>query len=191
MATKKSTTTEPNYWILVLANSDKANKSYNAQVVFDAQLRRKAWGLRVGSKNYKNMKKGDIVLLYIGSPYCAFAGCAVLDESPREFSKSEQLKLLDKKYRRKPVSGVKLTNIKRFNVQVPAPLIVPELEFIKNKKSWGMYFQGASVKVNQNAFSVILAVAKLLNPALKEKKRNQLDKGTDKELSLSTLRSMH
>jgi hypothetical protein len=166
MPTKKSSSTEPNYWILVLANSDKANKHYNAQVVFDAQLRRKAWGLRVGSKNYKNMKKGDIVLLYIGSPYCAFAGCAVLAESPREFSKSEQQKLMDKKYRRKPVSGVKLSQIRRFNVQVPTPLLIPELTFVKNKKNWGMSFQGSSIKIDPINYQMILSVACMLNPAL-------------------------
>jgi len=168
MAAKKSSTSEPNYWILVLANSDKANKHYNAQVVFDAQLRRKAWGLRVGSRNYKEMKKGDVVLFYIASPYCAFAGCAVLEGHPKEFSKSEQLNLLDKQYRRKPLSGVKLSKIRRFNVQVPAPLLVPELKFVKNKKNWGMSFQGSSVKIDQVNYEMILSVACMLNPALEK-----------------------
>ena len=170
----KSSNTEPNYWILVLANSDKANKRYNSQVVFDAQLRRKAWGMKVGSKNYRNMKKGDIVLLYIGSPYCAFAGCAVLGESPREFSKSEQVKLLDKKYRRKPVSGVKLEQIKRFNVQVPAPLAITELQMVKNKNKWGMYFQGAAIKFNRTDYNSVLAFACMLNPALRKQVRRHL-----------------
>lgn len=167
MAAKKSSSTEPNYWILVLANSDKANKHYNAQVVFDAQLRRKAWGLREGSRNFEGMKKGDVVLFYIASPYCAFAGCAVIDVAPDKFTKAEQRKLLDRQYRRKPVSGARLTKIKRFNVQVPAPLVVPELKFIKNKKNWGMYFQGSSVRTNETDFNAIFSVATMLNPSLK------------------------
>jgi hypothetical protein len=114
------------------------------------------------------MKAGDICLLYIGSPYCAFAGYAVLGESPRAFTKSEQIKLLDKKYRRKPESGVRLDKIKRFNIQVPAPLAVPELPLIKNKKNWGMYFQGAAVKISEADFNVVEAIACMLNSSLKK-----------------------
>lgn len=169
MATKKLSNNEPNYWILVLANQNQPNSHYNAQVIFDAQLRRKAWGLREGSKNFKNMKKGDIVLLYIGSPYCAFAGYAVLgSERPRPFTKAEQNKLLDKVYRRKPKAGVKFSKAKRFNVQVPAPLAVPELKFVKSKKNWGMYFQGAAVKINEADYNMVVAIACMLNPSLKK-----------------------
>jgi hypothetical protein len=168
MATKKSTSTEPNYWILVLANKNQVNSHYNAQVIFDAQLKRKAWGLSDGSKNFKNMKKGDIVLLYIGSPYCAFAGCAVLGDAPKKFTASQRTKLLDKTYRRKPKAGVTFSKAKRFNVQVPAPLAVPELKFVKSKKNWGMYFQGAAVKINEADYNTVVAIACMLNPSMKK-----------------------
>jgi EVE domain len=168
MATKKLSNNEPNYWILVLANKNQVNSHYNAQVIFDAQLRRKAWGLRDGSKNFKNMKKGDIVLLYIGSPYCAFAGSAVLGEKPLPFTKAEQNKFLDKVYRRKPKAGVKFSRARRFNVQVPAPLAVPELKFVKSKKNWGMNFQGAAVKINEADYNMVVAIACMLNPAMKK-----------------------
>jgi hypothetical protein len=170
MATKKeqAPTGEPNYWILVLANKNQPNKLHNAQVVFDAQLKRKVWGLKENGKNFKHMRKGDIVLLYIGRPYCVFAGYAVISEEARPFNKEERTKLLDKKYRRKPKAGIKLSRVKRFNVQVPVPLLVPELTFIKNKKNWGMYFQGSANKIDQVNFEVILSVACMLNPSLKQ-----------------------
>lgn len=141
MATKRETAanTEPNYWVLVLANKNQPNKLHNAQVIFDAQLRRKVWGLKEGSKNFSKMVKGDIVLLYIGRPYCAFAGLAIVGEKARLLTKKEQNDLMDKKYRRKPKAGIKLSHAKRFNVQVPVQLLVPELRYIKNKKNWGRY----------------------------------------------------
>ena len=140
MATKRETAanTEPNYWVLVLANKNQPNKLHNAQVIFDAQLRRKVWGLKEGSKNFSKMVKGDIVLLYIGRPYCAFAGFAIVGEKARLLTKKEQNDLMDKKYRRKPKAGIKLSHAKRFNVQVPVQLLVPELRYIKNKKNWGL-----------------------------------------------------
>jgi len=157
---------EPNYWVLVLANKNQPNKLHNAQVIFDAQLRRRVWGLREGSKNFKRMVKGDVVLLYIGRPYCAFAGFAFVGAGARPLTKKEQNDLMDKKYRRKPKAGIKLSHAKRFNVQVPVPLLVPELRHIKNKKNWGMYFQGASNKINRETFEVVLSVACMLNPSL-------------------------
>ena len=162
-----------------MANQNQPNSHYNAQVIFDAQLRRKAWGMKNNGKNFMNMKKGDIVLLYVGRPYCAFAGYAVLGESPRLFTKSEQNKFLDKVYRRKPKAGVKFSSVKRFNVQVPVTLLVPELKFIRNKKNWGMYFQGSAVGLDALSFHKVLAVACMLNKslekALKPRMRSQIN----------------
>jgi hypothetical protein len=53
-------------------------------------------------------------------------------------------------------------------VQVPAPLVVPELKFVKNKKNWGMYLQGAAVKLNEADHNAIIAIACMLNPTLKK-----------------------
>lgn len=168
MVKKNAIDGTPNYWVFVLANQNQRNSHYNSQVIFDAQLRRKTWGLKVSSKNFKSMQKGDIAVLYIGFPYCAFAGCAVLNEAPRLFSKAEQNRLIDKKYRRKPKSGVKLKNLRRFNVQVPAPLAAPELKFIKNRKNWGAHLRGSAVKIKEADYSAIIAMACMLNPPLKK-----------------------
>jgi hypothetical protein len=114
------------------------------------------------------MVKGDVVLLYIDRPYCAFAGFAIVGEKARPLTKKEQNDLMDKKYRRKPKAGIKLSHAKRFNVQVPVQLLVPELPFIKNKKNWGMYFQGASNKIDKVNFDIVLSIACMLNPSLEK-----------------------
>ena len=98
---KAETKRERKFWVLVLANKNQANSHYNAQVIFDAQLKRKAWGLKEGCRNYDKMEKGDICLLYIGQPYCAFAGYAEVSKSAGPFSKRKQNKYLDKVYKRK------------------------------------------------------------------------------------------
>lgn len=137
MATKRETSanTEPNYWVLVLANKNQPNKLHNAQVIFDVQLKRKVWGLKEGSKNFSRMVKGDVVLLYIGRPYCAFAGFAIVGEKARPLTKKEQNDLMAKKYRRKLKAGIKLSHAKRFNVLVPVQLLVLERPFTKSKKN--------------------------------------------------------
>jgi hypothetical protein len=62
-----NTKRETKYWILVLANKNQANSHYNAQVIFDAQMKRKAWGLNEDAGNFGGIQKDDVCLLYIGS----------------------------------------------------------------------------------------------------------------------------
>ena len=160
---------EPNYWVLVLANKNQANSHYNAQVIFDAQVKRKAWGLKEESRNFDEIRKGDICLLYIGSPYCVFAGYAIAKGKPDSFDKIKRNKYLDKVYKRKPKAGVEFSKVIRFDVQVPVPLLTEELPFIKKPKNWGMYFQGSIKRLDKLNFELILSVACMLNTSLQKR----------------------
>lgn len=159
----------PKYWVLVLANKNQANSHYNAQVIFDAQVKRKAWGLTKGTGNFDEIEKGDICLLYIGSPYCTFAGYAIAKGKPIAFGKIKQNKYLDKVYKRKPKAGVEFNKVVRFDVQVPVPLLSGELPFIKKPKNWGMYFQGSIKKLDKLSFDLVLSVACMLNASLRQR----------------------
>ena len=160
---------EPNFWILVLANKNQANSHYNAQVIFDAQVKRKAWGLKEGCRNFDGMEKGDICLLYIGSPYCAFAGYAVVGKKAGPFDKRKQNKYLDKVYKRKPKAGVEFGKVVRFDVQVPVTLMIDELNFIKNKKNWGLSFLGSVMPSDNVSTEKVISIACMLNKALEKK----------------------
>jgi hypothetical protein len=166
---KAETKRAPKYWVLVLANKNQANSHYNAQVIFDAQLKRKAWGLKEGCRNFDEMEKGDICLLYIGSPYCAFAGYAVVGKEAGPFGKRKQNKYLDKVYKRKPKAGVEFTKVVRFDVQVPVTLMIDELNFIKNKKNWGLSFLGSVMPSDYISTEKVLSIACMLNKALGKK----------------------
>lgn len=162
----KENNREPNYWVLVLANKNQANSHYNAQVIFDAQVKRKAWGLKEGCRNYDGIKKGDVCLLYIGSPYCCFAGYAIAAGKPDKFDKDKRDKYLDKVYKRKPKAGVEFSKVVRFHVQVPATLMIEDLDYIKNKSKWGLYFLGSVMPWEKVDHQKVLAVACMLNKKL-------------------------
>ena len=135
-------------------------------MIFDAQVKRKAWGLKEGCRNYNGIQKGDICLLYIGSPYCSFAGYAVAGDVAGKFSKSKRDKYLDKVYKRKPKAGVEFSKVVRFDVQVPATLMIDELDIIKNKSKWGLYFLGSVMPFDELSHQKVLAIACLLNKKL-------------------------
>jgi len=171
MANNNSTTRKPKYWVLVLANKNQLNSHYNAQVIFDAQLKRKAWGLELGSRNFSEIEKGDICLLYIGRPYCAFAGYAIASGKPHVFSKNKRDKYLDKVYRRKPKAGVEFSKVVRFDVQVPVTLIKDELDFIKSKKNWGLSFLGSAMPADEISFEKVMGIACMLNKSLEKRRK--------------------
>jgi hypothetical protein len=166
---KAETKRAPKYWVLVLANKNQANSHYNAQVIFDAQVERKAWGLKEECRNFDEMEKGDICLLYIGSPYCAFAGYAIAKGKPIAFGKIKQNKYLDKVYKRKPKAGVEFSKVVRFDVQVPVTLMIDELNFIKNKKNWGLSFLGSVMSSDDVSTEKVISIACMLNKALEKK----------------------
>jgi len=170
MAKEKSATRSPRYWVLVLANKNQSNSNYNAQVIFDAQVKRKAWGLNLKARNAYDIQPGDICLLYVGRPYCTFAGYAVVSTKPHAFSKHKRDKYLDKVYRRKPKAGVEFSKVVRFDVQVPVSLMVDELDFIKRKDNWGLSFLGSAMPADEMSFQKVLSVACMLNNKTLEKK---------------------
>jgi len=135
-----------NYWVFVIRDD---------QFIFDKRIEHKKWPLYRATKFRKFIQIGDNVVFYqAGKHGQKFLGTAVI------------------KSRSKPIPNkmdyyVDMYRIKIWNNAPSIRNLIPNLEFIKNKVSWGLSLQGGVLKINEKDRAVILKEAK----KLKQKKK--------------------
>lgn len=99
----------------------------------------------------RSLKKDDEIILYVAGPnrryfYCTF----ILDSSIKSFTKTDQeLYKLFSNY-------VKIKNIKYFNEKIYLKPMIENLEFIKDKKNYGLFFRGAVRSITDDDYSKIM-----------------------------------
>jgi len=159
----KSADRSTGYWILVL-NPDKWTRQfYHPQVIFDVMWKKGYWGLRGKSASAKSIRKGDVVLLYIASPYKAFGGCAIVTQTHRRFKVTPR-RLFDPRYRPLPQDGIRHEQLAHFATQVPLAPLVNKLRFTRVvKPRWGLAVHRAIRAIDRQDFIKIIEAAAKLN----------------------------
>jgi hypothetical protein len=154
------------YWVLVL-NPDKWTRQfYHPQVVFDVMWEKGYWGLRGKSRSVKSIQEGDIVLLYIASPYKAFGGCAIVTKTHRRFKVTPR-RLFDPRYRPLPQDGIRHTPLAHFETQVPLASLIDKLRFTRVvKPKWGLAVHSSVRAIDRRDFITIIRAAGKLNNKL-------------------------
>jgi len=146
--------------------------TFSAEEVLETRWQNKFWGLGEKTPNRRNLKVGDLIIFYMGSPQMLFMGTAQITKnfiSPESqdaaFKITENQKTrFELKIRNQSVSqppfGVQLNNIITWDQPKLAKDLVPYLKFIENKEYWGAYFQGGVRYIPEEDYQKIVGETK-------------------------------
>ena len=164
------------YYIFVIKDQKLNEEWWTADKVFKKIMKDEFWGLAEKTPNRNNLKKGDKVVFYMGSPQMVFVGTAVLASKSFALDEDQKEKYSHKKTFFSPDYGVLLENIDIWKKRQSAKELAPQLQFIENKVNWGAYFQGGVRQIPESDFKTIIGEKSLIEKlTIAEDIENQSD----------------
>lgn len=125
-------------WIFVINDTDK---------VFEKRIKEEQWPIFRRTQNRTRLKTNDKVIFYkAGKEGQKFLGSATIG------SELKKAGIFDFQLR--------LTSIDVWKKPVAMNEVINDLDFIKNKNSWGNHFQGGVRAITKKEFNAIESVAK-------------------------------
>lgn len=115
---------------------------------FKKRIESKKWPIFRLTHHRKAIKKGDKILFYLGGkPNKKILGSAVL--SSRIKTESDEF-------------SIGLDDVEIWKKSVMMKQVLEEIDFIKNKKNWGIYFQGGITALTEKNFKKIINFKNIL-----------------------------
>lgn len=145
-----------NYLFIVSDRLNNDGQKVTGREVYDFLMSKKAWGLHPTTQHRAIVDSGDRVIFYLAGPGGGFIGKATLS-SGAYIDKTEESS--DWWFNRSETNyRVDLTDIEKWDRVKPIQPILPDLSFIKNKKtkSWGAYLQGGVRKITVDDYTAII-----------------------------------
>jgi len=145
------------YWISILKECKSRNLSPEA--IFNFRVGNKIWSIPENLKKSRIPDFGEEVIVYAAG-LKKFLGSFVVASSiqtPRPWEKRifiHECPDYEFKY------IIRIKDVKRFDPPLPIEEVLPHLNFIKNKKAWGIYFKGIFREIWQMDFEYIIKAAK-------------------------------
>jgi len=131
-----------NHWIFVI--TEYSNYNSGLKETLEELNREHKWKIGLRTQNKQQLKKNDKSIFYVsGNDRMYFAASAVLNSN-----------FINE---RDPIYGyVRLRNLCFFDKPVFTKPILGNLDFIKNKKHWGLHFQRGIVKISKRDYDKII-----------------------------------
>ncbi len=171
------------YWIFIVTEQRVGKDTCSAKEIFDQRMKDGFWGLGEKTPNRRNIKTGDKVVFYMGSPVQAFTGTAVLSTSSFKLNDAQKKKYHHDKKFFSSEYGVELEGIEIWSNPKPVAELVTDLDFIENKQFWYAYFQGGVRQITEESF---LLITRNIKRTLVEKIATEKDLENQTEFALES-----
>ncbi len=124
-----------NLWIFVIKDSDDE---------FLNRVKDKKWPIYNKTRNRKKLVIGDQIVFYkAGTNGQKFLGNATIKTNLKKQTTFEYL--------------LEMHEISVWKTRVAIKQIITNLDFIINKESWGLHFQGGIIPISQKDFNTIIS----------------------------------
>ena len=140
---------ETNYLIFVSSDGKKAGLD-----IFNERVRENRWPIYNKTPQLLNVKKGKYVVFYIagtGAKRQSFIGSAkiknIIENKETGVDPNQEFKQV--------LLYVQFEDLKIFNDEITIKDHIDNLDFIKNKEKYGLYFQGGICKINKHSYEYI------------------------------------
>lgn len=142
-------------WILIVIDHKVGKWKLKAIDVFRDRVKRGFWAINPETPNFKNLRKGDIALFYLGGKDGQkFVGKGILASEPHAVTQEQMRSLIGE-----PSSFftcvVELDQIDVWDPPVPLDWVIQELSFIEKKDKWGVHFQGTIKSLSNQDYDII------------------------------------
>ena len=141
---------ETNYLIFITSDGKKSGFD-----IFNERVQENKWPIYNKTPQLKNVKEGKNVVFYIageGEKRQSFIGSAkiksIIDNKNTAVDANQELKLV--------LFHVEFKELKIFDKDIKIKDHINNLDFIKNKEKYGLYFQGGICKIDQISYNYIL-----------------------------------
>lgn len=138
------------YYIFIINDIGKTNVKEITDTLFNLET----WAFNYNASNISKLSQGDKVILYLAGKvhkifYASFEIASSLNRNSHTLFGHQ---VLDDLF---PLS-CKINNIRIFKYPVPAKDVKDKLNFIVNKKYWGLAFRQATKKIEQIDYELII-----------------------------------
>lgn len=177
-------------WIFIATDQETPTGTMSASDIYTRLMKEGDWGLGERTPNRGKIQEGDRVVFYLGRPQIQFVGTAkikgkVFRRTPEQRDHIGHLLNLpgaaDHGVKDAAEYGVKLDHIETWAVPKDARSLVPALDFIENKVSWGAYFQGGVRQLSDKDFFTISSPRDL---PLTQQMKSEPDLSNESEFAL-------
>lgn len=141
------------YYVFILNNIEIGESFFKAEDIMKYMLQHKFWAFSRNAPNLKYITERDRVVVYLAG---AGSRCIAAD-----FSISSKPYAIDKKSDNPAWLSmfpmrVNIQNINEWDKRVPISELIPELNFIQDKKNYGLYFRQSTKSIGENDYNIIL-----------------------------------
>ena len=140
---------ETNYLIFVSSDGKKTGLD-----IFNERIEENKWPIYNKTPQLQNVKEGKNVLFYIageGDKRQSFVGCAkiknIIENNLTDIDPNQEFKQV--------LFYVRFEDLKIFKDEITIKDHIDNLDFIKNKEKYGLYFQGGICKINRESYEYI------------------------------------
>ena len=138
-----------------LTTSDANSDAYT---IFKRRIDEKKWPMYWSTKYQSTIKDGDKLIFYIAGVnkfrQCFVASAKV--EKVEKISNEKEATIDPDKVQAQVTSYIHITDIKLFKEEVFIKNILSNLNFIQNKKNYGLYFVGGVTKIDEESNNFIV-----------------------------------
>lgn len=143
------------FFVFIVNDISSNDKVISAKTISENLLKKQSWVFNEHTPNIKLIKPGDRVVLYLagkGNMFFKASFKIESDISSRSISLFSSIDgWLDKLF---PLS-CSISDIKVFTTPIYAKEIKGDLEFIKDKKNWGLFFRQSTKVIGENDFNFL------------------------------------
>ena len=154
--------TQPSYYILITSNLRGHDRIVPATEIVKQLVTAGYWLLGARTRNRKRIKPGDKAVFYAaGSGNSVFLASATLATACEPLTNSSKQALpgellYDLAFDFPSLYTIELSEANLFSKPLPARTLVNHLSFIKNPSYWGSYFQGGSIRIPSDDYSLLV-----------------------------------
>ena len=141
------------YYIFFINNIELGERVWNAEEIMNFLFENNLWVFSSNAPNLRYLAEGDRVVVYLaGKGNRFFAAdftitCKPYEVKP-EANEPEWLAMF-------PIR-IDIKNINLWAEKIPIGDIIAQIDFIKDKKNYGLYFRQSTRVVEEKDFSIIL-----------------------------------
>ncbi|UOY92506.1 EVE domain-containing protein [Ectobacillus sp. JY-23] len=147
------------YYIYILNDFEIGNNILNAEQILDSLVGRKCWVYNSTTPNFKRINRGDKVLVYMAGVgrrnfVASFNIASDIVEKQLDLLTKEESILFNMFSHM-----VKIENINIFQKPVTIAEIKNDLEFISDKKNYGLFFRQATKRITQQDYEKVISAS--------------------------------
>jgi len=141
------------YYIFFINNIELGERVWTAEEIMNFLLENNSWAFSFNAPNLKYLDEGDRVVIYLaGQGNRFFAADFIIASKPYkvkpEPNEPDWLTMF-------PIR-INIRNIKFWAEQLPIGDILAQLDFIKDKKNYGLYFRQSTRVIEEKDFLKII-----------------------------------